>query len=134
MSHQSRAGRERAKPTDAKNSAKSNFFLPKEVNANTASPHPAESEDDNVSVVILSKLKSFRREDNEKMTTMTSAITSLEHSVEKIGERLTHAEDRINQVEEGSARLLGYLLQLEERPEKSWNISQGGTICECMWS
>ena len=39
----------KAKPTDAKNSAKSNF-LPKETNANTASP---QSEDDNVIVAIL---------------------------------------------------------------------------------
>ena len=93
-----------------------NFFLPKEVNANTASQHPVESEDDNVSVAIVSELKSFRRENNEKMTTMTSVITSLEHSVEKMGDRSTHVEDRINQVEEVSARharLLGYLLRRE---------------------
>ena len=66
-----------------------------------------------MSVAIVSELKSFRRENNEKMTTMTSVITSLEHSVEKMGDRSTHVEDRINQVEEGSARLLGYLLRRE---------------------
>ena len=44
-------------------------------------------------VAILAELKSFRRENNEKMTTMTSIITSLEYSVEKMGEGLTHAEE-----------------------------------------
>ena len=59
-----------------------------------------------------------------------------------MGDRLTHVEDRINQVEEVSARharLLGYLLQgerqLEERREKGWNISQGGIIfCFCQFN
>uniref|UniRef100_A0AAQ5XF57 Uncharacterized protein n=1 Tax=Amphiprion ocellaris TaxID=80972 RepID=A0AAQ5XF57_AMPOC len=120
MSNASRAAKEK-KSTDGKNNAnKSNFFLPKEANANSASPLQAESKDDNVSATILSELKSFRRENNEKMMEITSAITSLEQSVGNMGERLAHAEGRINQVEEGSARstrLLNYLLRREKQLE-----------------
>ncbi len=67
-----------------------------------------------MSAANLTELKTFRRESNEKLEAITSAMTTLEQSVEKMGERLTHAETRINQVEEGSARstrLLSYLLQ-----------------------
>ena len=94
-----------------------------------------------MSVAILSELKSFRRENNEKMTTMTSVITSLEHSVEKMGDRSTHVEDRINQVEEVSARharLLGYLLQrerlLEERCEALENFTRRQMEDMVKWS
>ena len=68
MSHQSRAGREKAKPTIVMNNAKLNLFLPKEANANTARPHPVESEDDKMSVAILAELKSFRSEYNDVIT------------------------------------------------------------------
>lgn len=122
---------------ESKNSNKQNFFLPKETGANADSPssRQAADKDDNVSAKILAELKSFRRENNDQMTEITSAITSLEQSVEKMGERLTHAEDRINQVEEGSARsarLLGYLLrrerQLEDRCEELENFTRRNNL------
>lgn len=99
---------------------KSNFFQQRKLgdaNAN-ANLEPLleeeKEEEDSVSAAILSELKTFRRENNEKLTAITSAMTSLEQSVEKMGEHLTHAASRINQAEEGSTRtthLVGYLLR-----------------------
>lgn len=70
------------------------------------------------------------------MIEITSAITSLKLSVERMGEHLTHAEDQINQVEEGSTRsmhLLGYLRrrerQLEERCEELENFNRRNNLC-----
>lgn len=97
----------------------------------TASPH---QERDNVAA-ILAELRHFRQENNEKLTDMTSAIKSLEQTVGNLGERLTEAEDRINQVEDDSARssrLLGYLLrrerQLEERCEALENYTRRNNL------
>lgn len=75
-------------------------------------PEPGLEGEDNVSAAILSELRTFRRENNEKLSAITSTMTSLEHSVEKMGEHLTDAERQIDQVENKSAhptRLLGYL-------------------------
>lgn len=125
---------------------KSNFFQQRKLgdaNAN-ANLEPLleeeKEEEDSVSAAILSELKTFRRENNEELTAITSAMTSLEQSVEKMGEHLTHVESRINQAEEGSTHttdLVGYLLrckrQLEERCEDLENYcTQGGTTCEFM--
>lgn len=133
MSHHTRNLKEKSKSSDGKN-IKSNFFQQckhAEANASanaSASPEPDLEEEGNMGAAILSELKTFRRENNDKLTSMTSAMASLEQSVDKMGERLTCAESRIGQVEEGvsrSTRLLGYLLkrekQLEERLENLWS-------------
>lgn len=66
---------------------------------------------------------------------ITSAMNSLEQSVEKMREHLTHAESRINQAEEGSTRtthLVGYLFwckrQLEERCEDLENYTRRNNL------
>lgn len=94
-----------------------------------------QEEKDSVSAAILSELKTFRRENNEKLMAITLAMTSLEQSVEKMGEHLTHAESRINQAEEGSTRtthLVGYLFwckrQLEERCEDLENYTRRNNL------
>ena len=116
---------------------RSSFFQqckPVEANAKANSESGSDG-GGNVRAVILSELKTFRRENNEKLETITSTMNSLEQSVGKMGERLTHAETRIGQVEEGSARstrLLSYLLrrerQLEERCEELQNYPRRNNI------
>lgn len=60
----------------------------------------------------LSKLKTFRRENNEKLTWIKSTMKSLEEAVEKMGEHLTETDSRINQAEERSACLAWLLSYL----------------------
>lgn len=113
--------------------AKSGFVQRTLDEANpTASPH---REKDIASAAILAELKQFRQENNDNMTAMTAAITSLEQTVENLGDRLTQAENRINQVEDESARssrLMGYLLrrerQLEERCEDLENYTRKNNL------
>lgn len=69
------------------------------------------------------------------MSAITSTMTSLEHSVEKMGERLADTERQIDQVEDRSARstcMLGYLLrrekQLEERCEELDNYTRRNNL------
>lgn len=138
MSHYNRNSKD--KKLDGKNKdAKPNFFQQcklAEANAKASvSPELGSDQEDDVSAAILSELKTFRQENNEKLTAITSAMTSLEQSVEKMGERMTHAESRIHQVEEGSARsarLLGYLLrrerQLEDRCEELENYTRRNNL------
>lgn len=130
MSHHGKPQKEKA---DGKTrEARSSYFRkPEEASQTTSS----DKDETNVSAEILSELQKFRQENNDNMMAMTAAITSLEHSVENMGERLTNAEVRINQVEEDSARssrLLGYLLrrerQLEERCEELENFTRRNNL------
>lgn len=54
-----------------------------------------------LSAAILSELKTFRLENNEKLTAMTSAMSSIERPTEKQGECLTVAGNTIDHVSEG---------------------------------
>lgn len=72
---------------------------------------------------------------NEKLKAIKSTMASLEQIVEKMGDRMAQAENRINQVEEGAARstrLLGYLLlcekQLEEGCEELDNYTRRNNL------
>lgn len=141
MSRTSRNSKGKPRPDGRNKEAKSNFFQQCKLGeahakANVSSdPEPGPEEEESVSAAILSELKIFRRENNEKLSEITSAMTSLEQSVEKMGDRLSDVERRIGQVEEGSARstrLLGYLLrrekQLEERCEELENYTRRNNL------
>lgn len=94
MSYHNRNAKD--KKLDGKNKdAMPNFFQQcklAEANAKaTASPELGSDQEDDESAAILCELRTFRQENNEKLTAITSAMTSLEQSVEKMGERMTHA-------------------------------------------
>lgn len=114
---------------------RSNFFQQSRPVEASAKASCGADDGENVSAAILTELQMFRRENNEKLETITSTMNSLEQSLGKMGERMTEAETRIEQVEEGSARstrLLGYLLrrerQLEERCEELENYTRRNNL------
>lgn len=137
MSGHSRNPRNNSSSDGKTRDTRSNFFQqckPVEANAKVSSGAAADDEA-SVSAAILTELQTFRRENNEKLEVISSTMNSLEQSLGKMGERMTEAETRIGQVEEGSARsarLLGYLLrrekQLEERCEELENYTRRNNL------
>ena len=57
---------------------------------------------EDISIAILSELRTFRKENNEKLNKVTDAVAAVEQAVSGLNERMTEVETRVSMAEDAT--------------------------------